>query len=361
MLKRYFRTHLFTLCVSGVLLLLACSLSFAQSTETPLTSQELVKLVYQLPKQPGKRDAVVEEIRRRGLGFPLTDGMLSLVASKSGNDPLLRRTLEEAERRRVNPSGSIKLSVIESGDLLNKARDAAKAALEAMPDFVVKQQINRTYSRGGIGAWLFRDRLLLAISYRVSGGEEYKLLAVNGLPPQRDLKPFETYSDVFGGTSTSGEYVSMLAGLFADAQPETFKAVDTDVLRGRRTVIFEYSVPAESSGVNARILDQRVRPGYHGKMWIDRENYRVLRFEQIFDFPSDLPASATISYDYEWAAIGDQQYLLPSQAEVRVSTFPDGTTFTNRSVVRYRGYQKYGTEVKVIEEDIVEDMPEQKP
>src|SRR5436305_13952883 len=78
----------------------------AQTPSTPLTSQELVRLIYQLPGHPEKRDEVIEEIRRRGLGFPLTEGMRSLVASKSGNDVLLRHTLEEADRRRLNPTGS---------------------------------------------------------------------------------------------------------------------------------------------------------------------------------------------------------------------------------------------------------------
>ena len=53
----------------------------AQGGERPLTSQELVRLVYQLPSHPERRDEVVEEIRRRGIGFPLTEGLRSVVAS----------------------------------------------------------------------------------------------------------------------------------------------------------------------------------------------------------------------------------------------------------------------------------------
>src|ERR1700704_202274 len=74
----------------------------------PLTSQELVHLVYQLPKHPELHDQVVEEVRTRGIGFPLTDGMRSLVAAKSGSDATLRRTLEEAERRRANPKTEVR-------------------------------------------------------------------------------------------------------------------------------------------------------------------------------------------------------------------------------------------------------------
>src|SRR5829696_3207288 len=59
----------------------------------PLTNQEFVKLLYELPRSPEMRDDLIEQIRRRGIGFPLTDGMRSLVATKSGSDALLRRTL----------------------------------------------------------------------------------------------------------------------------------------------------------------------------------------------------------------------------------------------------------------------------
>ena len=83
---------------------------FPQPTELqhgpPLTSQEFVRLVYQLPTHPEERDKLVDEIRKRGIAFPMTSGLQSLVATKSGNDSLLRHTLEEADRRRANPAAA---------------------------------------------------------------------------------------------------------------------------------------------------------------------------------------------------------------------------------------------------------------
>ena len=52
-------------------------------------------MLYQLQKNPGERDRIIDEIRKRGIGFPLTPGLLGLTATKSGNDSLLRHTLEE--------------------------------------------------------------------------------------------------------------------------------------------------------------------------------------------------------------------------------------------------------------------------
>src|SRR5882762_10999505 len=148
------------------------ALGKAQSSVTPLTSREVVALVYKLPKHPELRDEVVEEIRKRGIGFPLTNGMRSLVASKSGSDALLRRTLEEAERRRVNPTASARPPEAEGNALLERTRAATLAAADAMPDFIVKQLIKRSVAYGGTNNWLPQDNLTIAVAYRAAAGEE---------------------------------------------------------------------------------------------------------------------------------------------------------------------------------------------
>ena len=94
----------------------------------PLTNQEFVKLLYELPRSPEMRDDLIEQIRRRGIGFPLTDGMRGLVATKSGNDALLRRTLDEAERRRVNPTASALPPENEGHELLERTRNVTRGA-----------------------------------------------------------------------------------------------------------------------------------------------------------------------------------------------------------------------------------------
>src|SRR4029434_5824961 len=136
------------------ILVLCPLLSTAQTQQAPLTNRELVTLVYQLPKHPALRDEVVEEIRRRGIGFPLTDGMRSLVATKSGSDALLRRTLEEAERRRVNATTSALPPDADAQHLLERTRTATLAAAAAMPDFIVKQLIRRSRAYGTTNNWI---------------------------------------------------------------------------------------------------------------------------------------------------------------------------------------------------------------
>lgn len=357
----------FTLFAS---LLLMCSwaVARAQSATTPLTSQELVHLVYQLPGHPEKRDEVIEEIRKRGIGFPLTDGMRSVVASKSGNDSLLRRTLEEAERRRVNPVVATLPPEAEARELLERTRVATLAASEAMPDFVVKQQITRSRAFGSTNNWVTLDRLTIAVSYRASAGEEYKLLAINGLPPSKDVKEGNSYEEV-GGTSSTGEYVTMLALLFKEDTRAEFKAVDTDTLRGRRTIIYEFEVKLpyskqtiKAGGTGAG--EQSVTTGYRGRIWVDRETYRVLRIEDVStDIPEGFPVTAAASrIDYDWVTINDQKYLLPSDAEIKLTAaVGDNRSIQTRNEIRFRNYQKFGAEVKIIEDIGDEDEPPKKP
>src|SRR5690242_3700338 len=223
----------------AIMLLVSCVAVLAQDTK-PLTSQEFVGLLYQLPRNPSMRDDLIDQIRKRGIGFPLTDGMRSLVATKSGNDALLRRTLEEAERRRVNPTASTLPSETEGNELLERTRNVTLAAANAMPDFLVKQIIKRSVAYGNTGNWIPQDNLTIAVGYRANQGEEYKVLTVDGMPVPADVKASGDYSKyVPKGASSSGvEYISALADIFKPESRAEFRVVDTDVIQTRRTVVY---------------------------------------------------------------------------------------------------------------------------
>jgi hypothetical protein len=338
------------------------SVARAQSNDAPLTSQEIVRLVYQLPKNPGLRDEIVKEIRRRGIGFPLTDGLRGVVATKSGNDALLRRTLEEAERRRLNPTESTLPPEAETTDLLEKTRNITLAAADAMPDFVVKELVTRSLAAGNTQNWRVLDHLSFAVSYRAEGTEDYKLLAINGQPPRAGATIDE---QLRGGATSAGEFVLTLSNLFDKERPASFRAADTDVMRGRRTVIYEFRMSRENS--RWRIIDANhtVISAYHGRVWIDRETYRVLRVEMIADLPPDVPADFQITkvsslIDYDWVTIGERQYLLPLRAENVIASGNTERAGQARNEIRFRSYQKFGSEVKIIEEGDYEEEPEEK-
>ena len=337
----------------------------AQSSGQPLTSKEIVGLIYLLPRHPDKLDDIVTEIRKRGIGFPLTDGMRSLVATKSGNDPLLRRTLEEAERRRVNPTASALPSESEGNELLQRTRNVTLAAANAMPDFIVKQIIKRSVAYGNTANWLPQDNLTIAVGYRANAGEEYKLLTVNGLPPGEDVKESKDYSKYVKGATSSGvEYISALADIFKPESRTEFKLVDTDVVQNRRTAVYEYEIKREFSQLSLSVgKESSAIVGSRGRVWIDRELDRVVRFEQIAtEIPGDFPITAASSLiDYDWVNINDHKYLLPSHSEILMTTNQSKFVVQSRNDIRFRSYQKFGAELKVIDEVGEDDTPSDKP
>jgi hypothetical protein len=343
-----------------VILLISLSV-FAQDTK-PFTSQEVVSRLYQLQRNPDTRDEFIEELRKRGIAFPLTEGMRSLIATKSGNDALLRRTFDEAERRRVNPTASALPSEAEGNELLERTRNVTLAAANAMPDFLVKQIIKRSNAYGNTTNWIPQDNLTVAVGYRANAGEEYKLLTVNGMPAPDDAKSGSGYGKYApkGASSSGVEYISAQADIFKPESKTEFKMVDTDLIQGRRTVVYEYTVKRENSQLTLSVDDgPHTIVGSRGRMWIDRELDRVLRFEQIAtEVPPDFPiteASSTI--DYDWVNINDHKYLLPSHSEILLSMRTPKYMLQSRNDVRFRNYQKFGAELKVVDEVGEDDEP----
>jgi hypothetical protein len=349
--------------ISLSLILFSINFAFAQATpQKPLTQAEYVKMLYELQKSPGKKDELVEAVRRRGIGFELTDGLRGLTASKSRSDADLRRTLEEAARRKANPERAKMPSEKEASEILAKAREATLAAVGEMPDFVVKQQIARSAAFAGTNNFRNLDRLVVAVSYRAEGKEEYRILSRNGiLEASPQLK--QSYEEV-GGTSSTGEFVTVLAKIFKPESDTKFELADTDLIRNRRALVFDYSIERDKAKqiiVASGAFDDTAITGMKGRVWIDRENFRVLRVESsATEIPEGFRVrAANRTIDYDWVTIADEKYLLPLLSDVRLTSKENRQTYETRNVIRFKDYQKYGSEVKILDDD--QEVPEEKP
>jgi hypothetical protein len=346
-----------------IVILISISFVFGQETQPkPLSQNEYVRMLYDLQKTPSKKDALVEAVRKRGINFELTDGLRGLTTSKSRNDIELKRALEEAGRRRQNPVAAKLPSEKEAAQVLAKAREATLAAVEEMPDFVVKQLIARSAAYAGTNNFRSLDRLVVAVSYRSSGQEEYKVLSRNGIL-ENNPKPKQTYEEV-GGTSSTGEFVTVLAKIFKPENETKFVLVDTDTIRNRRALVFDYSIvrdKAQQRITTSGAFDDMAITGMKGKVWIDHENFRVLRVESAAtEIPEGFPVrAANRTVDYDWVTIANEKYLLPSLSDVRLTSRENRNLYETRNVIRFKEYQKYGSEVKILDDE--EQVPEEKP
>ena len=333
--------------------------------EKPLTQGEYVKLLNDLQKNPSIKTEVVETVRRRGIDFPVTDGLLGLTKTKSGADAELARTLKEAGRRKENPTAFQLPSAKESAEVLSKSREVTLTAVEEMPDFVVKQIVQRGVSCAGTSNFQNLDRLVVAVSYRSpdvsgsNGAEEYRVLSINGVL-QETPKAKNNYFEV-GGTSSTGEFVTVLSTIFKPENEAKFETVDTDVIRQRRAIVYSFaiSVDKKPESISYGKVDSTVT-GMQGKIWVDRENFRVLRVESnATDIPVDFRVrAASRTIDYDWVTINSEKFLLPLLSDVRLTSRDGRNLYETRNVIRFKEYQKFGSEVKILDDD---EEPPKKP
>ncbi len=340
----------------------------AFSQDKPLSQAEYVKLLYSLEKNPAVKADVIDALRRRGIAFPLTDGVRGLTRSKGKNDEELKRALEEAERRRLDPLAGKLPTPADAAGFIEKSRARARETIEEMPDFVVKQLITRFGAYAGTGNWRPYDSLVIAVSYSTEKGEQYRVLAQNGAPVQ-DARTANSYSGLEGATS-GGEFVEDLAKIFKPESKTRFDLLTTDTVRGRRALVYEYTINIENNkdgGVGLKgakgVIVSSAPAGEKGRIWIDRETHRVLRIEyQLTDIaPSFAVKAVTKSIDYDMVDISGEKYLLPIISDFRGTVQgTDSKRFESRNVIRFKNYQKYGTDVIAVDEDS-EPPPEEKP
>jgi hypothetical protein len=321
-------------------------------------------MLYGLQKNPAAKADIVDALRRRGISFAVTDGIRGLTRSKGANDEELKSALEEAERRRKDPEAAKLPSLAEAAEILEKARVKNLEAVAEMPDFVVKQLITRSEAFAGTGNWRPYDNLVIAVSYSPEKGEQYKVLAKNGAPVESRVS--NSYSGLDGATS-GGEFVEDLAKIFKAESKTHFELITTDVIRGKRAVVYGYTINIENNkdgGVGLKGPNPMSTPaGETGRIWVDRDSYRVLRIDyKLTDIAPTFPVKAvTKSIDYDMVEIAGEKYLLPIVSDFRGTVLgTNSKKFESRNVIRFRNYQKYGTEVTIIEED-TEPVPDEKP
>ena len=125
-------------------------------------------------------------------------------------------------------------------------------------------------------------------------------------------------------------------------------------------MVFEYEIEKPNSQLTLRAEDASASVGSRGRIWIDRETNRVLRFEQIAtEIPGDFPISAATSViDYDWVTISEIKYLLPTHSQIVLTTTSRNMSLQSRNEIRFRGYRKFGAELKVIDVVDDEEMPD---
>ena len=229
-------------------------------------------------------------------------------------------------------------SPAERKQVLEETRRYASNYTRQLPDFICTQVTRRYVDPSGLEFWQREDTLTARLSY-FEQKEDYKLIAVNGV--YADL-PFQRV----GGATSTGEFGSMLREIFDRESQAVFQWERWATLRGRRTHVFAYRVPQANSKWWVVYQDtDRIRPGYQGLIYVDRETGAVSRITlEAEDLPPGFPISqASTMLDYDLAEVGSQKYMLPLRAEMRLRH----GKMLSRNETEFRMYRKFSAEASI--------------
>ena len=229
----------------------------------------------------------------------------------------------------------------EQADLLEQAREAAIRYSDSLPDFICTEVVRRTQDAQGNGRWRAMDTLTVKLSY-FGHKEDYKLMQIDGKPTVLEYQ-------YLGGAVSTGEFGTRLFSVFDPRSHGDFRWKGWSTLRKRRVARFWYHIARENSiykiqyGTMPFGQDAIIVP-YHGEVFVDEETHMVLRLTQEAEIPQTFPINANDStVDYEIAAIGGKQYLLPSHAFMKTRS----GHFVAENNVAFREYRKFQTDANI--------------
>jgi hypothetical protein len=233
-------------------------------------------------------------------------------------------------------SGAQSFEPPDAGEQKRVLADATEHALnheKSLPDFICTQTTRRFEDVNGRNGWRPIDIIVERLTY-FEHREEYKVIELNG-------RPASIAHDRLGGASSSGEFGSVLKSIFAPETETEFNWQSRFTLRGRETQVFAYRVLVSKSNYHLKLPEKKLDlvAGYHGLVFVDASRHLTQR---ITLHPDGIPASfpvqdVSLALDYEYTRIGDADFLLPLQFELRSR---EGNLLVKNDV-DYDNYRKF--------------------
>src|ERR1700733_11380121 len=241
-----------------------------------------------------------------------------------------------------SPNGNIRQRMPAAGDpVIDQAREEAFSFTETLPNYVVKQYTTRyaaQVARGSQTSWQALDHVTADVIAE-DGTEKYKNILVNGQQPRVDVEKT--------GSWTRGEFSSLQLDVLSPNTNAHFHGKKATTIVNRAAFLYDFSVERPNSHWHIEAEGQSDQPAYTGSIWIDKENYRVLRIELSAQnlprtFPLDTVESAV---DYDYVVIGEGKYLLPVHSEAL--SCAHGAGGCTRNVIEFRNYKKFAADSNI--------------
>ncbi len=322
--------------------------STSQLPTGPLSLQDLNLLLRRQVGRDLTEANLAVLIDRVGLAFDPTPEAVSRLRANGAHQHLINTIKRAAERLSANANSKVVILKETPDPFIEETRRNVRDYLEELPDFICQEDIERFYDIEARGAWDRADKLSYEVTYSRKQGEKYKPLNSVGRPMTKSL-------DEAGGATSTGDFASMLAGLFDPETKAFFKPAGKERLGNRQTTLYDFRVPQATSKLQVEAKGSGFRPivaGYSGTVWIDDEKKLVLRIDHAAD---DLPANYPVtnsesSVDYDMVKLRglEVEFLLPIRAEFIIADRRERKYF--RNLLSFKFYRKFETDIKITDD-----------
>jgi hypothetical protein len=235
------------------------------------------------------------------------------------------------------PDASSTSSPNPSAPLIERARYVAFQFSRKLPNFICEEYMARYRQRG-------QDKTLMDIvSAEVvyhNEQESYRNVKINDHATDKGMMEL-------GGSRSTGEFASILLGLFSSNTDAQFRSGGASSISGFNAQVYDFKVQKENSHWMVEAESQTLHPAYQGSVWVDPATARVLRIEiQATGLPPDFPMNTVeTAVDYSTVTIAGTSVLLPVHAETlgcgRDS--PD----CSHNIIDFRNYHEFKVDFKI--------------
>lgn len=278
-------------------------------------------------------DRTIEDLQGKGAGR-LTVSALKVLGEAS-KDLATAAVAPKAPPPVVLPPPSAE----EQTEIIEAARQYALNYTSRLPDFICTQVTRRFHDPSGLEIYRAVDLITERLSY-FDHHEDYKVVLINN-QPAGDMK-----HDQLGWATSTGEFGSLMNGVFEPASQASFRWERWTTWRGRRSHVFSYFVAQERSQWRVSYQNtESIVPAYKGLIYIDAASPAVMRITlEAVQIPSTFPIQVvTTALDYDRIKISDVEHVLPLRAEVRMR---EGKNLL-KNEVEFHMYRKFGAEATI--------------
>jgi len=342
-------------------LFFVAAVAFAQTAAT-LTVDQVLSFVSSQIKLKGDDKATADYLLKVKLSQRLDGRTVEELQGKGGVGPrtlqALHKLIDDSAllpppppKVVVAPPPTIPPpSAAEQASVLAEVKDYALNYTKNLPNYICVQTTKRHIQPTDPKYRAVGDEIQELLGF-ADGKESYKVQMINGATV--NLKKHEE----LGGVVTSGEFGSMLQGIFDPLLETEFKFERWGTWDGRRMYVYSFKVPKEHGYSMYHGESKReYTSAYEGLVFADAETKAVIRIKMdCVGIPADYPIKEVgLTLEYRTTKISENAYVLPYHFELDSKE----VNLVSKNEADYKLYRKFGAESSIIfEEEPAPDQP----